>query len=255
MPREGTPSGPRLELDDDRPYEVGESVGAVVEGMTGPWDDVVVTSPALIHPLHLHPREKGASRSEDPLGPGMRVSIRSGISPGSYPVAASLNGRTVATARLKVVPQGPARIGRFVVETKDGKKARPGETVLVVLSDAHAAPDEDAVIVSSRALGGSHRIRDDGTDDPACKCDDGATVYAGRITVPRGTGSGTYEVTAFSHHGRKTTVTGLAVRGDEKGPAPWEPWVFATGAGTAVVAAGAWLAMSRRRRGAGAGPG
>ncbi|MGI5340530.1 hypothetical protein ACQEVS_25615 [Streptomyces sp. CA-181903] len=241
------PNGPRLVLDNGRSYEVGDDVGPVIEGMAGPWDDVVVTSPALVKAQHLHPKSKGASRSEDPVGPGMRVSIRSDIAPGNYPVTATLNGKTVATAQMKVVAQRPAEIRRFAIEPRD-KKVRPGESVVVVLSDDHAAPDEDSVAVNSPAFEGSQRIKVDSPDDPACKCDDGATVYAARITVSKGTGTGTYRVTAVSHHGRTVSVAKLTVAGDEKGSGAWVLWSFVGGTGSAVVAAGACLAVSSRRR-------
>ncbi|MFI9721476.1 hypothetical protein ACIHFE_17790 [Streptomyces sp. NPDC052396] len=244
--RDGTPSSPRLVLDDSS-FEVGANPGFAIEGMSGTWDEVEVTSAALVKTLRLHPERPGAARSDDPFLPDARVGIRSGIAPGSYPVTATLHGRTVATARLKVVPQGPAQVRRLDLEPR-GKKAHAGEKVLVVLSDDHPAPDEQALTVESDAFGRPRRIREDSPDDPWCKCDDGATVYAGRIAVPKGTPSGTYNVVVISHHGRKKTIRTLAVDGDNNGFDAWTPWIFAGGAGTAVLGAGVWLAVWKRRR-------
>ncbi|WP_431045814.1 hypothetical protein ACQUSR_29770 [Streptomyces sp. P1-3] len=255
------PAGPRLTLAH-APVEVGDTFGLAIEGLAGPWDAVAVTSPALNGPLRLTPESKGATHSVDPFMPQARAQVRSGIKPGNYPLTAKLNGRAVATGRLEVVPQGPAEIRRFALEPK-GTKAHPGEKVLVVLSDDHAAPDEAAVTVESRAFGGSHSIREagpDSPDNPACKCDDGATVYAARIAVPKGTPSGTYDVTVTSHHGQKKTtkrllVAGDEAAGDEKDSGDRAPWFLAGGAGVVALAAGAWFVVSRRRRHADAGAG
>ncbi|WKX69192.1 hypothetical protein [Streptomyces sp. XD-27] len=251
-PGDEAENGPRLTLAD-APVEVGDTFGVAVEGLTGPWDAVDVTSPALSGPLRLTPESKGATHSADAAMPQAQARVRSGISPGDYPLTAKLNGRAVATGRVKVVPQGPAEIRRFALEPK-GTKARPGEKVLVVLSDDHAAPDEEAVTVASRAFGGSHSIAEaaaDDPDNPACKCDDGATVYAARIAVPKGTPSGTYDVTVTSHHGQKKTTKRLVVAGeeagDEKDSGVSAPWIVGGGAGVVVLAAGTWFVVSRRR--------
>ncbi|MFI9723826.1 hypothetical protein ACIHFE_29915 [Streptomyces sp. NPDC052396] len=156
----------------------------------------------------------------------------------------------MAAAQLKALPQGPAEIRRFDLEHK-GREVRPGGKVLIVLSDDHAAPDEHTVAVNSGAFGGSHNVKETGPDNPnnpGCKCDDGSTVYATWVTVPERTPAGTYTVTATGHHGQQISRKLLAVAGDETKANSWQPWVFVGGAGAAVLAAGAWLALSRRSR-------
>ncbi|MEV5240085.1 hypothetical protein AB0K89_13390 [Streptomyces cinnamoneus] len=247
-PGDETPSGPRLVLGDAS-VEVGDTAGFAIEGMAGAWDEVDVSSPALTGTLRLHPESKGASHSADPRMPENLVRVRSGLPPGSYEVTATSHGRPVASAQLKVVAQGPARIRRFALLPKT-EKARAGEKVQVVLADDHAAPDEKAVTVTSRAFGGSRTVKEagpDSPDNPGCKCDDGATVYAAWIDVPKGTPSGTYDVTVVSHHGRKKTTQRLSVTGDDDS-ATWVPWACSGGAGAVVLAGGAWLVASRRRR-------
>ncbi|MFC5724798.1 hypothetical protein ACFP1Z_32090 [Streptomyces gamaensis] len=143
---------------------------------------------------------------------------------------------------------GPAQIRRFALEPA---RVRPGEKVTVILSDDRAAPDEDTLPLKSPRFAASSRMRltpPGSPDDPGCKCDDGATVYVGHVTVPYGTASGTYTVTVVSHHGQHTSTAQLTVHGGTgAGSDAWVPWAAGCG-GAAALAVGTVLVAGRRRR-------
>ncbi|WP_226599086.1 hypothetical protein [Streptomyces violascens] len=169
-------------------------------------------------------------------------------------MTATSNGRTVATANLTVVPVAPADIARFVAGPKGGRlgiddstprvTVRPGSDIVVLLADYHPARNEDALTVKSEAFEGPPTIRTGNSDDPGCKCDDGATVYAGDITLRTDVPVGTYPLTVVSHHGQQTSTAQLKVAG-----APvrhYQPWLI--GGVVVVLAAVGGAVLVRRRR-------
>ncbi|MFC3574719.1 hypothetical protein ACFOZ0_15830 [Streptomyces yaanensis] len=199
--------------------------------------------------------QKGATRSVQVDGPGSRHRIRPGLHPGIYPVTATSHGRTVATARLKVAAAGSAKIGRFVIGPKDAfpgsgipAAVRPGSEALVVLTDLRPVPDEDSLTVTSPIFKGALTIRTDSADDPGCKCDDGATLYAGHTTVRNDIPKGHYMLTVVSHHGQQTTRQRVTVAGEPV--AQGRPWMIGgvVAAGVVALTAGGGIAVRRRSR-------
>ncbi|WP_444477824.1 hypothetical protein [Streptomyces inhibens] len=256
----GNPSGgPRLMyFGNQGRVENGEPVWFSIEGLRAGWDTVTVRSPALVEPIRLTPAKKGSAQSAQVDAPGSHHRIRGDIAPGMYPVTATAHGRTVATTRLKVTARGSAMIGRFVIGPKDAfpgsdtpADVRPGGEVLVVLTDRQPASGEDVLTVTSPVFDGRVAIRRDSADDPGCKCDDGATVYAGRATVRGDVLAGTHPLTVISHHGRQTTTRQVTVAGEPVGQG--RPWlVGGIAAGVLALAAGGWVLLRRRdRKGAG----
>ncbi|MBB4891346.1 hypothetical protein FHS39_000346 [Streptomyces olivoverticillatus] len=114
-PGDGPPDGPRLVLDEAS-VEVGDTAGIAVEGMTGRWDELVVTSPALTGTLRLTPETKGASHSASPRMPQSLIRVRSGIPPGTYPITADSGHRPTsphpAAAHCSEQPGEPLPPGR-----------------------------------------------------------------------------------------------------------------------------------------------
>ncbi|MFE0510560.1 hypothetical protein [Streptomyces sp. NPDC058964] len=217
------------------------------------WDTVTVTSPALVEPITLTPVKKGATQSAQVDAPGTRHRIRSGLRAGTYPVTATSHDRIVATARLKVAAEGSAETGRFVIGPKDAfpgsdvpAAVRPGGEVRVVLSDLRPAPNEDSLTVTSPIFKGPLTIRTDSSDDPGCKCDDPATVYAGHARVRDDVPEGRYTLTVVSHGGRQTTTQRVTVAG--KAVAHGRSWMAggAVAAGSVALIGGAAIAARRR---------
>jgi hypothetical protein len=242
-------------VSQDRLLEAGDALWFSIDGMPPGWDVVTVTSPALVEPITLTPRKKGAVQSVQLDGPGSRHRLRAGLGAGIYPVTATSHGRIVATARLKVAAEGSAEIGRFVIGPKDAfpgtnspSAVRPGSEVLVVLTDLRPATGEDALTVTSPIFNGPLTIRTGSPDDPGCKCDDGATLYAGHTRVRDDIPKGHYTLTVVSHHGRQTTRQRVTVAGERV--VHEHPWTVsgAVAAGALALAAGGGIAFVRRSR-------
>lgn len=241
----------RLEyfVSQDGLLEAGDAVSFSVEGMPRGWDRVTVTSPALVEPGTLVPGKKGSTRSAQ----AGSSHVRAGLRAGTYPVTATSHGRVVATARLKVAAKGSAVIGRFVISPKDAipgrdspARVRPGSEVVVVLTDHRAAPGEESLTVTSPVFDEPLTIRTDSEDDPGCKCDDGATLWAGHTRVRDNIPQGRYTLTVVSHHGQQTTRQDVTVAGEPV--THGRPWVFtgAVVAGVLVLIAGGAVARLRR---------
>ncbi|MGW2858432.1 hypothetical protein [Streptomyces sp. NPDC001205] len=253
-----SPAGPHLAFDWDK-IEVGGWAGVAITGMPPGWDAVTVTSPALTAPVRLTPKNAGARESRRfPASEGQDV--RGDIAPGSYPVTATRDGHTVASARLTVTPQAPALITRFVAGPKSGNlggadatprvTVRPGSEIVVLLADHSPAPAEDTLTVRSTAFEAPMTIStDDEDDDPGCKCDDGATVYTGHTTVRDDLPAGSYPITVVSHEGNHTSTARLRVGG--KPLAHHGSWLTAGAAALALTGALALVLrhLLRRRRG------
>ncbi|MFI6686687.1 hypothetical protein [Streptomyces sp. NPDC050485] len=249
---EASPAGPRLVLDWAQ-VEVGGWVGVGITGMPAGWDAVTVSSPALAAPVRLTPKRKGASDSRRfPESEG--EDVRAGIAPGSYPVTATRAGHTVATTRLTVTAPAPALITRFVAGPKSGNlgsadstprvTVRPGSEVVVLLADHNPAREEDTLTVRSTAFREPLSISTDNSDDPGCKCDDGATVYAGHTTLRGDLPAGTYPLTVVSHQGKQTSTAQLSVGG--RPVTHYGRWVIS--GGVAVALAGVLALVLRRLR-------
>ncbi|QRX90196.1 hypothetical protein [Streptomyces noursei] len=233
--------------------EVNGPVVFGIAGMPAGTDEVTVTSPALVEPVPLTPLGKGSVEFVQTDAPGTRHRIRGDIAPGTYPVTATSHGRTVATARIAVVAEGSAMIGRFVIgDAKrplpgDGDRSavRPGSDVIVVLTDRQPAAGETSLTVKSPLFDGPLTLRE-GEDDPGCKCDDGSTLYGGRIAVRDDIPAGRYPMTVVSHHGQETTTRQVTVAGP---PVPHSrlPWLIGGGAAVALAALAA-VAVRRGRR-------
>ncbi|MEU8589224.1 hypothetical protein AB0C59_19790 [Streptomyces sp. NPDC048664] len=239
-------------VSEDGLLEPGDALWFSIEGMPRGWDRVTVTSPALVEPVTLTPRHKGATQSRGTAEAGSHH-VRSGLRAGSYPVTATSGGRVVATARIKVAAKGSAVIGRFDIRPKgaspgDASSApvRPGGEVVVVLTDLRAAPGEDALTVTSPVFGAPLTIRTDSEDDPGCKCDDGATLYAGHTRLRHDVAQGRYPLTVVSHHGTQTTRRLVTVTGAPAGRG--RSWMVpgAVLAGALALTAGAAAARLRR---------
>ncbi|MCF3131141.1 hypothetical protein IPZ69_12330 [Streptomyces olivochromogenes] len=234
--------------------EAGDALWFDIQGMPPGWDAVTVTSPALVEPITLTPVKKGATQSVQVDRPGTRHRIRSGLRAGTYPVTATSHGRTVATARLKVAAEGSAEIGRFVISPRDAlpgsdgsARVRPGSEVRVVLTDLQAAPNEHSLTVTSPIFKSPLTIRTGSADDPGCKCDDGATIYAGHTRVRDDVPNGRYKLTVVSHSGQQTTTRRVTVAGKPVAHGPsWVTSGAVAAAGVALVA-GAGIALRRRR--------
>ncbi|MGW2814007.1 hypothetical protein [Streptomyces sp. NPDC001415] len=248
-------AGPRLTLDWDQ-VEVGGWAGVAITGMPPGWDAVTVSSPALTAPVRLTPKKPGGPDSRRfPESDG--EDVRGDIAPGTYPVTATRDGHTVASARLTVTPQAPALITRFVAGPKSGNlgradstprvTVRPGSQIVVLLADHNPAPDEDTLTVRSRAFEAPMTITtDDDDDDPGCKCDDGATVYSGHTTVRGDLPAGTYPLTVVSHGGRNTSTAHLKVGG--KSLARHGGWLTAGAVALALTGVLALVLRHRLRR-------
>ncbi|MFF2806384.1 hypothetical protein ACFVT2_04220 [Streptomyces sp. NPDC058000] len=224
-----------------------------IAGMPAGTDEVTVTSPALVEPVPLTPLEKGSVQFVQTDAPGTRHRIRGDIVPGTYPVTATSHGRTVATARIAVVAEGSAVIGRFVVgDAKrplpgdgDPGAVRPGSDVIVVLTDRQPAAGETSLTVKSPLFDGPLTLRE-GEDDPGCKCDDGSTLFGGHTAVRDDIPAGRYPMTVVSHHGQETTTRQVTVAGPIV-PHSRLPWLIGGGAAVALVAL-ASVAVRRGRR-------
>ncbi|MGV4928191.1 hypothetical protein K2224_38075 (plasmid) [Streptomyces sp. BHT-5-2] len=249
-------SGPHLSYTGGAPgvrVEVNGPVEFEVAGMPAGTDEVTVTSPALIEPVPLTPLGKGSVQFVQTGAPGTRHRIRGDIAPGTYPVTATSHGRIVATARMAVVAEGPAVIGRFVVgDAKrplpgDGERSavRPGSDVIVVLTDRQPAAGETSLTVKSPLFDGPLTLRE-GEDDPGCKCDDGSRLFGGHTAVRDDIPAGRYLMTVVSHHGQETTTRQVTVAGP---PVPHSrpPWLIGGGVALSLVAL-ASLAVRRQRR-------
>ncbi|MET7617501.1 hypothetical protein [Streptomyces sp. NPDC005408] len=243
--------GPHLEFDWDE-VEVGGWAAVGITGMPAGWTVVTVTSPALEKPIRLTPERKGASHSNSLPGVN-RGDVRGDILPGVYPATAASGGRTVATAQLRVIPQAPAQIRRFVAGPKGGTlgstdstpevTVRPGGEIVVLLADENGAEEENSLTVTSKAFEEPLTIRTQSSDDPGCKCDDGATVYAGHTTLRDDIPPGTYALTVVSHDGEKTSTAQLVVAGEPV--THYRPWLIG---GAVVVASAGAVGLVRRRR-------
>ncbi|WP_239010134.1 hypothetical protein [Streptomyces sp. 769] len=233
--------------------EVNGPVAFDIVGMPAGTDEVTVTSPALVEPVPLTPLRKGSVEFVQTDAPGTRHRIRGDIAPGTYPATATSHGRTVATARIPVVAEGSAMIGRFVIgDAKrplpaegDRSAVRPGSDVIVVLTDGQPAAGETSLTVKSPLFDGPLTLRK-GEDDPGCKCDDGSTLYGGHTTVRDDIPAGRYPMTAVSHHGQETTTRQVTVAGP---PVPHSrlPWLIGGGAAVALMVL-ASVAVRRGRR-------
>lgn len=228
---------------DHSTTEVGSFVGVGIAGMPAGWSQVTVTSPALAEPVRLTPVEKGAPDSALLQQSGQGYRIRSDIAPGTYTLTAKRDDRTVATAQLTVTAQAGAEIGRFDVTPET---ARPGGTVVVVLTDLSAAPDEDSLTVTFPALQRPLTITRHSPDDPGRKGDDGSTVYAGHGTLRDDISSGRYTLTVVSHHGQHTSRQRLTVAGEPVNHS--RPWMIGGAITAALVVAGAAVVLYRKRR-------
>ncbi|HET6359064.1 hypothetical protein [Streptomyces sp.] len=248
--------GPHLEFDWDR-VEVGGRVGVGIAGMPSGWEVVTVTSPALKRPVSLTPKRRGASESTQ--FPDLKgEDVRGDIAPGTYPVTATSDGRTVATAQLTVAPEAPASISRFVAGPKGGTlggaestpevTVRPGSEIVVLLADGNPGRNEDALTVKSKAFEGPMTIRTESADDPGCKCDDGSTVYAGHTTLRDDVPAGTYSLKVVSHHGKKTSTTQLIMDGEPV--THHRAWLVGGAVGLGLVGATGFVLRRRRRKSA-----
>ncbi|WP_330333343.1 hypothetical protein OHS33_28935 [Streptomyces sp. NBC_00536] len=249
-------AGPRLGFSGPfAQIETGGQIWIGLEGMPEGWKEAVVSSPALAEPVPFVPEPGGQPGTGRAADPARTYRVRADIAPGTYPVTASSEGRTVATATLTVIEPGSADITRFVLGPRgkfiggDASVAvRPGAEALVVLTDYRAADGERSVVVKSPVFDGPVTLTRNSPEDPGCKCDDGGTVYAGHGRVRRATAAGTYPMTAVSHHGKETTTRQVTIAGD---PVPDRmPWLIG-GAGAAallVLAAVTGTVFARRRR-------
>ncbi|MET9696641.1 hypothetical protein ABZY31_06910 [Streptomyces sp. NPDC006529] len=233
--------GPRLGFSGATTLQIetGERVYVGLEGMPEGWKEAVVSSPALAEPVPFVPAPGGPPGTGQVADPAHTYLVRAGIAPGTYPVAVSSGGRTVATDRITVVAPGAAYISRFAFGPRedflggsDSTPVRPGAEARIVLTDYRPADGEKTVVVTSPVFAGPVTLRRDGPDDPGCKCDDGGTVYAGHARVRAGTAVGTYPMTAVSHHGKETTTRQVTIAG-ERVP-DTRPWLIG-GIGAAVL--------------------
>ncbi|MDJ0383687.1 hypothetical protein [Streptomyces sp. G-G2] len=261
-PSASAPSGgPQVAFDGPFGHiEVGGQLWVGLEGMSEGWQRAEVSSPALAEPVPFVPEPGGSPGTGRVADDTHQYLIRADIAPGTYPLTVTSGGRTVATAQLTVVARGAADVSRFVFGPEDSfpggdesAAVRPGGAALVVLTDYSAADGEDSLKVTSPAFGGPVTLRRDSGLDPDCKCDDGGTVYTGRVRVRGGAAAGTYPMTAVSHHGQLTLTRQITVAGDPVSSR--SPWLIG-GVGAAVLLAlGAGLRMVvARRRGKGADP-
>lgn len=246
-------SGPRLVFrgDGQQPVEQGDEFRITVLDMPAGWDEVSVASAALVEPVRLVPRSEGATDS-DPDRYQAGATVRMDVDPGTYSLVATSHGRVVTSAELKVSPYGPARIGRFGVwqeTTVLGDPVRPGSRVNVLLGDAHPLPGEDVLVAKSPAFTRDVKIRRDGPEDPACKCDDGSTLFTGHTTLRDDLPVGTYPLTVASHDGRETHTTRITVAGEPVTPSrSWALWGVPA---VLAVLCGAGIALRLRRKNTG----
>ncbi|MET9296560.1 hypothetical protein [Streptomyces sp. NPDC003077] len=247
-------TAPRLSYDGPTSrIEVGGAVWFSGDHMPAV-DKVIVTSPALVKPITLTPEKTGSTTFVQVNEPDEKPQLRSDIAPGSYQVSALVHGRTVATTRLTLVPEGSAVIGRFVVGPKDAlpgidtpSRVRPGSDATVLLTDRSPAPDEDELTVTSPLFDDPVVIRKD-QDDPGCKCDDGATLYGGHSRVRDDIPAGTYPMKVTVHHGQETLTRQVVVAGQPvPRPFPWPAVGIAAAATVLIGAVAGWLLRHRRR--------
>ncbi|MER5732772.1 hypothetical protein ABT084_31330 [Streptomyces sp. NPDC002138] len=250
-------AGPRLGFSGPfAQIETGGQIWIGLEGMPEGWKEAVVSSPALAEPVPFVPEPGGQPGTGRAADPAHTYRVRADIAPGSYPVTASSEGRTVATAQLQVVAAGAADITRFAFGPREeflggdvSNPVRPGAEALVVLTDYRPADGEKTVVVTSPVFDGPVTLRQDSPDDPGCKCDDGGTVYAGHARVRSGVAAGTYTMTAVSHRGKETTTRRVTIAGDPV--ADTKPWLIGGVAAAALLGLAAVIrtVIARRRRG------
>ncbi|MFF9410801.1 hypothetical protein ACF1B0_35585 [Streptomyces anandii] len=230
--------------------EVGGQVNFNVWNVPPETDKVVVTSPALVEPIELAPAGKATGlfvQVDDHPAPR---AIRDGISPGTYPVTATVHGRPIATAQLVVARREQTSVSKFVIYPKGAPPCsntptwvRPGSGAYVLLSVRSREEDEDQVTVTSPAF--QHSVTLNKGEGPGCLGDDGAVVYQGQATVRDDLPSGEYEMTVtgrFAPHSvaQQVTVAGKA--------APHNHWSWLVpGACAAGVALLVILVITGRR--------
>lgn len=239
--------GPQLDFFNGARVEAGDSFGVGIRDMPAGWDEVTVTSPALVKPIRLTPEAKG-SRNSALLPAAGGYPVRADTAPGTYTLTATSHGRAVATAPLEVAPVNSLTIRRFGVLTPSqrmGDPVRPGSRVVVVLADDHFDQSGGSRVVRSPAFEHDVTIRTQSPDDPGCKCDDGSTLFAGHITLRHDLRPGTYPLTVVPGHGRRPVTGEVTVAGEPVSHSG--PWLI--GAAVAgALALGAVGVLRRRAR-------